>query len=69
MTFFLSVVALVHGDVHFSTFDGLDFTFNDFGEYVLLKSTPFAPVQMMMHGRTFIPKSEEGLEYRATILM
>ncbi|KAI4889571.1 hypothetical protein NFI96_028903 [Prochilodus magdalenae] len=49
--------AAVLGDPHFITFDGVTFTFNGRGEYVLLQSPAYS---LTVQGRTEPMKSENG---------
>ena len=47
--------------------DGLPFTFNGYGEYVLLQSKAEAPLYIMIHGRTELAE-KEGEPVKATYL-
>ena len=38
----------IFGLLHFRTFDGWSYTFNGFGEYVLVRSKNLSPVPYMM---------------------
>ncbi|CAH1772469.1 unnamed protein product, partial [Owenia fusiformis] len=51
-------LGLAHGDPHFTTLDGQSYTFNDVGEFILLRST--FPRAMMIQGRTNITENLNG---------
>ena len=62
-------LALIHGDIHFTTVDGLELTFNGYGEYVLLKSLPLAPIFVRVQCRTMTPQKPDHSIYSASILV
>ncbi|XP_078573089.1 uncharacterized protein LOC144859950 [Branchiostoma floridae x Branchiostoma japonicum] len=59
-------IANAFGDPHFTSLDGRGFTFNGYGEYVLLMSTSDAPHEFMLQARTAVAMSE-GAQVSATV--
>ncbi|XP_019628343.1 PREDICTED: mucin-like protein [Branchiostoma belcheri] len=55
-----------YGDPHMATADGVEFTFNGYGEYVLLRSRSSAPYQFELQGRTAQP-STRNENVKATV--
>ena len=62
VTFILQ--AWFFGDPHISTLDGLQYTFNGLGDYVLIRSRDNS---LHLHGRTKRPLTSEGEESNATV--
>ncbi|XP_020833252.1 sushi domain-containing protein 2 isoform X2 [Phascolarctos cinereus] len=56
-------LASAFGDPHFLTFDGVHFTFNGLGEYVLVQSDL---TKLMVQGRTQPPLTSSGAQANAT---
>nr|XP_006816784.1 PREDICTED: sushi domain-containing protein 2-like [Saccoglossus kowalevskii] len=57
--------AVVVGDPHFVTLDGLEYAFNDMGEFILLKTNDD---KIELQGRFEKVKDSEGKEVNATVL-
>lgn len=49
---FCYVTAVVFGDPHFVTFDGVEYSFNGKGEWTLMRSTTGAQNRFLLQGRT-----------------
>ncbi|XP_071503248.1 sushi domain-containing protein 2-like [Diadema antillarum] len=61
-------MAVIFGDPHIVTFDGVEYTFNGKGEYILMQSTNDAQNRFVMQGRTEQMPNWEGDIVRATRL-
>ncbi|XP_035669108.1 uncharacterized protein LOC118411162 [Branchiostoma floridae] len=55
------------GDPHLTTLDGLSYSFNGFGEYLMANTTNSAPRGFLMQGRTAMADVEEGKTPQATV--
>ncbi|XP_078667268.1 mucin-4-like [Branchiostoma floridae x Branchiostoma belcheri] len=55
------------GDPHLTTLDGLSYSFNGYGEYLMANSTSSAPRGFLMQGRTDMAEVEEGKTPQATV--
>ncbi|XP_071806166.1 sushi domain-containing protein 2-like [Asterias amurensis] len=61
--------AIVYGDPHFVTFDNMSYTFNGYGEYVLLKTKDATTkTEFRMEGRFERVMNSEGNAVNATVL-
>lgn len=54
------------GDPHITTLDGLEYTFNGYGEYIMLTVNK-GPVQFDLQARTDLVSTENGTIVNATI--
>ena len=61
---FFFIPAWFFGDPHISTLDGLQYTFNGLGDYVLIRTLDGL---LHLHGRTKRPKRSEGKLSNATV--
>ncbi|XP_078664554.1 uncharacterized protein LOC144907404 isoform X1 [Branchiostoma floridae x Branchiostoma belcheri] len=55
------------GDPHLTTLDGLSYSFNGYGEYLMANTTDSAPRGFLMQGRTALADVEEGKTPLATV--
>ncbi|CAH1251723.1 FBN3 [Branchiostoma lanceolatum] len=55
------------GDPHLTTLDGLSYSFNGHGEYLMANTTDSAPRGFLMQGRTALAEVEEGKTPQATV--
>ncbi|XP_078578168.1 uncharacterized protein LOC144863080 [Branchiostoma floridae x Branchiostoma japonicum] len=55
------------GDPHLTTLDGLSYSFNGHGEYLMANTTDGAPRGFLMQGRTALADVEEGKTPLATV--
>lgn len=62
--FFSLLQAWFFGDPHISTLDGLQYTFNGLGDYVLIRTRDSS---LRLHGRTKRPLTSEGELTNATV--